>query len=167
MRCKMVDEISKQLEGKLVNISIASEGTKKDGTHYTFFKIKVKTTEGERTVGTFQDITNLMNKYIIVTYTEAENPKNPEFPFKNAINIIEGVSPAEHREANATYNLKEIGEENIEEELKNNGSFFGMVSNQSIEWIIAKKLVYQESFSKTFDTIWNENVKKRKEILNK
>ncbi len=173
-----MSEENKETKGRIDSCSIATrpdgseiKGKKKDGSDYTMYKYKI----GGKFFSGFKDVEEYELKrgdYCIVTYKEAPNPKGGT-PYKNIVNIVGGVSPAEVEETNEKYNVTEPGTKDISKgaiveprKLAEDPAFFGMVSNQAIKWILKKPdMKYQESFSKVFDIIWEENLKKRKEKL--
>ena len=165
----MKEEENLETKGRIDSCSIATrpdgseiKGKKKDGSDYTMYKYKI----GGKFFSGFKDVEEYELKrgdYCIVTYKEAPNPKGGA-NYKNIVNIVGGVSPAEVEETNEKYNVTEPGK--VEPQKHEDPAFFGMVSNQAIKWILKKPdMKYQESFSKVFDIIWEENLKKRKEKL--
>ena len=150
-----------ELKGKLNSYSVVKTGVK-DGKEWTLYKYKLNTVAGERTLSGFLDPKPYLNKIVIMDYTESENP-DPKFPpYKNVSNITEDVAT---KESDQQYNISPVGTTKETE----SPAFFGMVSNQAMNYILAKMekedYSYQKNFSLIFDIIWEENIKKRKEKL--
>lgn len=83
----------KKVEGKIESYEVA--GQTKDGNDW--YRIKI---DG-RSYSTFEDPVEFRGKYVEVTYTERENPKNDKAPFKNVttngIKLTEQEQTAETR----------------------------------------------------------------------
>ena len=160
-------------EGKLEEVSETSAGTKKDRTEWTRYKYKVN----GRYYSGFIDVKKLdppqkIGDTVILAYTESPNPSGTH-PYKNVKAITPTVSNEELKESNEEYNVKDVGVP-LKEFNYNDGAFFGMCSNQAMAFIMQKQKLnspgekdwnYQDKFSKIFDIIWEENLKKRKEKL--
>ncbi len=131
----------KQTQGKIDGFEIAKrkdgseiKGTKKDVTPYTAYKYKI----GGRFFSDFktpEEYKVKIGEYVIVTYTETENPGKA--PYKNVKNIVQAVAPDEVKEANKQYNVKPVGDPPPQSYEDN--QIKGMVFKKTIDWIIATR----------------------------
>ena len=184
----MKEEENLETKGRIDSCSIATrpdgseiKGKKKDGSDYTMYKYKI----GGKFFSGFKDVEEYELKrgdYCIVTYKEAPNPRGGT-PYKNIVNIVGGVSPAEVEETNEKYNVEKPGETrqlvedkqpDIQERILK-----GMAYNKTVDWIIAtrklalkglmrdsnNKLIPAKDYTlaDNFDTVFDFLLKKAKE----
>lgn len=100
-----------EIQGEMIGFEKVSDGVKKDGTKWVKYKYSIASKEGKRTLSGFIDPSAFNGKYVIITYNEVPNPQNSQYPFKNVMNIVEGVSPKDFREADEKYHVTEPGKE--------------------------------------------------------
>ncbi len=115
--------------------------------------------------------------YCIVSYNEKPNPQSADKPFKNIVNITQAKEPegsvgepTTHKpEAEHTLGTKRSYD-------YNEGAFFGMIFNKTVDWIIqerasnklregSEEVFFDKLFGPTFDNFWNKALAKRKEKL--
>jgi len=164
-------------EGKIESVELAKEGTGSKGP-WKLWKYKI----GGKFYSGFVSLEEYKLKlgdYCIVAYKEKANEDPKKKPYKNIVNLTETVSQEEMVEEDKKVGMVPMNPDTCEEEPKtdyNFGAFFGMVSNQTMQFIIHQLKLnpspegqlnwsYQKKFSQVFEIIWEENIKKRKEKL--
>lgn len=161
------------MEGIFLGQDILSQGSKKnkdtgEDEPWMLYKYNID----KKFCSGFVNQSSFMGKYVIVTYKESPNPKNANSPYKNVVNIVEGIDKKDTTDTTKQANVAEpVAQQNAPDWDKINSEkqqaiLFGMCSNQAVQLIIGKDGDYKASFSEVFDTVWEENIKKRKEKLN-
>ena len=177
-----------QTNGKIDSCEIAKRkdgteitGKKKDGTPYTNYKYKISGRYYSG-FGSLKDFDVEIGNQVIVEYKEEPNKDPKKKPYKNIVNLTEAVAPegvgipeeAVIVQSTTPPEQRKTGlagpdwdKINLE---KQQAIMVGMVSNQTIQWIIHKgDNINHENFKATwnevFDKLWDLNIEKRKEKL--
>ena len=181
-----------EVEGILSGFEKGKSGFKADGvTPYTNYKYNITKPDGTKfTCGGFLSPAPFIEKYVIVTYVKKVDG---EKTYHNVKNIVEGVpkqnpaqqvatpptgtsqpaAPAQPQETTEE-SQGQAAQEAVEETKAKingefNGSFFGMISNQTIKMILEKDKTKQANinldefkiiWNGVFDKLWKLNVDK-------
>ena len=110
----------KTIIGILESYEIANTGKNQDGDDWTLYRYKI---DG-KTYSGFIDGKEYLKKTVKVIYTEKENPKNENFPYKN----VKSIELSEMK----------VPVEAVEKNEPNNPQFLGMCMNQAVSLVAAK-----------------------------
>ncbi len=158
-------------EGKIELSTIAKEGKKKDGSSYKLWKYTI----GGRIFSSFKSLSQLgseMGEYVIVAYEEAPNLTHPETPYKNIVNLTQGVESKDVGEPTPQEESKTIkpstaepnwGRIQREKQLNIDTS---TVFNQTCNTILSDKdFAFDKHFDSIYEKLWKLLQEKRKEKL--
>ncbi len=168
-----------EVEGTLSDFEKGKSGKKQDGTPFTRYVYEITKPDGNKfKCSGFIPPGEFVEEYVIVTYVTKEDG---EKTYNNVKNIVEGV-PKDNAVPAPQAPQKSSKPEQSESEpdwdkingVKDEKILFARCSNQahmSLLGLAIKRAssildfegIYKEGFSRVFDVIYEENIKKRKE----